>query len=258
MYEHVKTLLCKTTKTSIVRLSWSKFECGDKTVGLTKLQPNADYQNLLDGYPVDSERCEKKHKYRWNNHPTYSLLYTTQKPFVTALWGYKLFQLVTSGRIILSKVYRNVSPKDMWKSYQGTIQNKKSDVGISIFYYLVHDLTVLGRGVATSVNYVRTSFDCSRAYQSSIEIIIYALILTLEKKQLTQYLSAKNTYLKYRCKQKWIMTVQLTIWHTYVLRCISKFDNMYQTDHKGMDTRNIISPSTYVIKKEKACNWEQY
>ena len=55
----VKAILSKTMKTSVVKSYCNRFECGDITIGRTKLQSNADYDNLLNGIPVDTKRSAR-------------------------------------------------------------------------------------------------------------------------------------------------------------------------------------------------------
>ena len=229
----VKAILSKTMKTSVVKSYCSRFECGDITIGRTKLQSNADYDNLLNGIPVDTKRRARttnidelviKHVVSFILHKDH---------VVTTSWGEKTFHVGPNEVIILPRLCRKLSAKDMWESYKATIEDQQSGVGRSSFYYLVDDLTVSSKSIVTSVDYVQALL-----VQEPIEIlqeIIDALIPTTEKDKLSQYLTATGSFLKYRYNHHVPIQNDDCATHNlcYILGRNSKFDSTSKTYQKS-------------------------
>ena len=245
----LKSILCKTMKTSVVKSYCNKFECGDLTVGRTKLQSNSDYHNLLHGIPIDTKRQARTTNV---DEPTIknTVSFILHKDHVvTTSWGDKSFRLGPNETIILPRLCRKLSPKDLWESYKAAITSKQDGMGRSLFYYFVRDLTVSNRNIVTSVDYVQALL-----VQEPIELlqeIIDALIPTTEKEKLSEYLTATNSFLKYRYNHHVSLQHDDCSTHnlSYILGRNSKFDSTSQTYQKNGITCTKCRFPFYVCNK---------
>ena len=194
----IKAILCNTMRRKYVQKFCKEYNCEDLTTGNTKIISKADYKNLMDGFAIKERKQSRARVEETLIKEAVSFILHKEHVFTTS-WGDKVFQLGTDTdeTIILPKLCRKISPKDLWSSYVSKSNSTGSKkLGRSTFYYIVRDLTTTSKEIVRSIDYVQALL-----VTEPIEVlqeIINTLVHPSQKETLSEYLSAMSTFLKYR------------------------------------------------------------
>ena len=120
----------------------------------------------------------------------------------------------------------------MRESYKATIENKQHGEVRYSFYYLVHALIVSSKNIVTSVDYVQALLIQEPTMTKKSPMFLFQ---QRKRKILTSYLTAANSFPKYRYNHHVPLQNDDCVTHnlSYIIGRNSKFDSISKTHQKS-------------------------
>ena len=228
----LRALVGKGFKRNVVQKLCEEHGYGDITLGKGKLQINADWDNMYNG-----DVLERKVHSRSKVHPSVvrdAVAFILHKEHViTTSWGDKKFQLSPTETVILPRLCRKLTSKELWQGYLNTKKSLKVEhLGRSTYYNLIKDLTVSNKEIVRAVDYVQALLVAEPI--EVLQQIVDELAHSTDQQHLTMLLSSMLTFLKYRYNSHVLETEDDCVTHglPFILGRDSKFENNTNISNK--------------------------
>ena len=189
----VRALIIKCVRKNLLKGKCKEHGVNDLTGGKIRQDSVKDFDAMISGETLEKKSftINRTEDEKVKEVVSYIL---HRDHIVTTAWGDRQFNLGLDEEVTLPRLTRKVSPLHLWDSYKKTHQNDR--IGRSSFYNIVRDLTVSGRDIVTSVDYVQALL-----VNEPVELlqeVVDSLCHSTDSDKLSDYLSAVSMFLKNR------------------------------------------------------------